>query len=231
MTRCRFVLPALAVVLGAASLAGCTQGPNGGYGGSNGTIGNNTTVGALLGAGAGALGGYFSSGNKDDRRKNALIGAGIGALAGGAVGNYMDRQEVALRQDLQGSGVKVQRQGDNILLTMPNQITFGFDQSNVQSAFYPVLDNVSGVLNQYPSTFIDIVGHTDSVGSDSYNMDLSQRRAQSVASYLIGKGVVAQRLVVRGVGEQFPVASNDTDAGRAQNRRVEILISPVREGM
>lgn len=224
MTRCRFVLPALAVVLGAASLAGCTQGPNGGYGGSNGTIGNNTTVGALLGAGAGALGGYFSSGNKDDRRKNALIGAGIGALAGGAVGNYMDRQEVALRQDLQGSGVKVQRQGDNILLTMPNQITFGFDQSNVQSAFYPVLDNVSGVLNQYPSTFIDIVGHTDSVGSDSYNLKLSQQRAASVRRYLMGQGVDGDRMISEGYGEERPIEDNRTSEGRAANRRVEFLI-------
>lgn len=222
----RIALPALAVLLAAGSLTACAQNPQTGQTGTN-----KTTVGALLGAGAVALGGYFSSGNKDDRRKNAIIGAGIGALAGGAVGNYMDNQEAQLRQDLQGSGVDVQRQGDNILLTMPNQVTFGFDQATVQSQFYPVLNNVAGVLTQYPSTFIDIVGHTDSVGSDSYNMDLSQRRAQAVASYLIGKGVVGQRLVVRGVGEQFPVASNDTETGRAQNRRVEILISPVREGM
>lgn len=226
----RLTLPALATILAASAIAGCAQNPQ--TGGSTGTAGgNSTTWGALLGAGAGALGGYFSSGNDDDRRKNAIIGAGIGALAGGAVGNYMDRQEAELRQDLQGTGVGVERQGDNILLTMPNQVTFGFDQATVQSQFFPVLTNVATTLTQYPSTFIDIVGHTDSVGTDSYNMELSQRRAQAVASYLMGKGVQGQRLVVRGVGEQFPVASNDTDAGRAQNRRVEILISPVREGM
>lgn len=208
-----------------AMLAGCAQNPDGTY--SNGR----TVMGSAIGATAGALGGYFSSGNRDDRRKNALIGAGIGALAGGVVGNYMDKQEAAMRQSLQGTGVDVQRQGDNLLLTMPNQVTFGFDQSAIQSAFYPTLNNVAQVLNQYPSTMIDVVGHTDSVGTEAYNLKLSQDRAQAVSSYLIGKGVLSSRLVVRGVGEAFPIASNDTETGRAQNRRVEILIAPLREGL
>ncbi|MFZ2587271.1 MAG: OmpA family protein [Alphaproteobacteria bacterium] len=198
----------------------------------DGTTANpNTMGGAAIGAAAGALGGYFSSGNSDDRRINAVLGAGVGALAGGAVGKYMDNQEAAMRQSLQGTGVDVERQGYNLMLTMPNNVTFGFDDATLQASARTTLATVAGVLNQYPSTMVDVVGHTDSVGTDSYNMNLSHRRAQAVTSYLIGQSVVSQRLVMRGMGEQFPVADNATESGRAQNRRVEVLIAPVREGM
>ncbi|PIZ31818.1 MAG: hypothetical protein COY40_00995 [Alphaproteobacteria bacterium CG_4_10_14_0_8_um_filter_53_9] len=225
------ILALMVGVLSATALTGCTTTGTGTNGSTPTAGGNDKTVwGAVLGASAGALGGYFSSGNDDDRRKNAMIAAGIGALAGGAVGNYMDKQEASLRQDLAGTGVDVTRVGDNILLNMPSSVTFGFNQAFVLPQFHATLGQLASTLNQYPSTMIDIVGHTDSVGSDNYNQDLSLRRAQNVATYLIGKGVLGGRLFVRGMGESAPIASNATEDGRAQNRRVEVLISPVREG-
>ena len=129
--------------------------------------------------------------------------------------------------DLAGTGVDVVRQGNNITLNMPGNITFAFDSSNLQPQFYPVLDNVASTLNQYNQTVIEVAGHTDSVGTDAYNMTLSQQRANSVAAYLSGKGVMQQRMIVTGAGETRPIASNDTEAGRAQNRRVEITIVPM----
>ena len=233
----RTTFTALALTVASAStLTACATGPMAGGQATTGTQTttqqpNRTAIGAGLGAAAGALAGYFSSGNDDDRRKNAVIGAGIGALAGGTAGYYMNKQEAALREELADTGVTVSRQGENILLNMPSSITFGFDQATVQSQFMGTLNNISNVLVQYPSTFVDVIGHTDSVGTEAYNQDLSQRRAQAVANVLVNQGVQPQRLVVRGLGEQFPIASNATDAGRAQNRRVEIMISPVREGM
>lgn len=208
-------------VIAAMGLTACAANPE--------TSSDKTITGAMIGTAVGAAGGYFSSGNDDDRRKNAMIGAGVGVLAGGLVGNYMDKQEAQLRQDLSGSGVQVSRQGDNILLNMPNQITFGFDEARVQSQFYPTLNDIARVLTQYGSTMIDVYGHTDSVGGDTYNLRLSERRASAVAEYLIGQGVNGQRLVVRGRGESQPIASNSNEDGRAQNRRVEIVIAPVKQ--
>ncbi len=189
---------------------------------------NRTRTGALIGAGVGAAAGLLSGGNAVERRQRALIGAGVGGLAGAGIGAYQDRQEAALRRDLQGSGVEVVRQGDNITLNMPGNVTFAFDSSNLQSHFYPVLDNVAGTLTQYNQTVIEVAGHTDSVGSDAYNQKLSEQRANSVATYLGSHGVAQQRMIVIGAGETRPIASNDTDAGRSQNRRVEITIVPVR---
>ena len=177
-------------------------------------------LGALAGAGAGLLAG-------GDDRRNALIGAGIGALAGGAIGNFMDQQESDLRAQLQGTGVSVTRNGSQIILNMPSNITFASDQDQVISAFYPTLNSVALVLNKYKQTVVDVYGHTDSTGDDNYNLSLSQGRAQSVASYLSGQGVDARRFLVTGAGESQPIASNGTSAGRAQNRRVEIQISPL----
>jgi outer membrane protein OmpA-like peptidoglycan-associated protein len=148
-------------------------------------------------------------------------------LAGAGVGAYQDRQEAALRRDLAGSGVDVVRQGDNITLNMPGNITFAFDSANLQPQFQPVLNNVAQTLNEYNQTVIEVAGHTDSVGSDAYNQKLSVDRANSVAGYLSSRGVGMQRMIVTGAGETRPVASNDTEAGRAQNRRVEITIVPV----
>lgn len=185
---------------------------------------SNTAGGAALGAAAGAGLGLLAGG--DDRR-NALIGAGIGAIAGGAVGNYMDRQQAELRAQLQGTGVSVTRVGNNIILNMPSNITFATDQDQVVRAFFPTLDSVALVLQRYNQTLINVYGHTDSTGDDSYNQALSQRRAQSVANYLGGRGVNPQRFLVSGFGESRPIADNSTEAGRAQNRRVEIELVPL----
>jgi len=188
---------------------------------------SNTAIGAAIGAAAGAVGGVIVGGS--NKRKAALIGAGIGTVVGGGVGFYMDQQEKKLRQQLQGTGVQVVRDGDNIILNMPGNITFDTDSSMVKADFMDVLHSVSLVLDEYEKTYVDVMGHTDSTGSDSYNMQLSQNRAQAVASVLTQKGVEPVRLVVRGYGEQYPIASNETPSGRAQNRRVEIALSPVVE--
>ncbi len=185
---------------------------------------SNTAAGAGIGAVAGAALGTLAGG--DDRR-NALIGAGIGALAGGGVGAYMDQQQAELRAQLQGTGVSVTRVGNNIILNMPSNITFATDQDAISAGFYPTLNSVVLVLKKFNQTLIDVYGHTDSTGSDTYNQDLSQRRAQSVASYLAGQGVNPQRFAVQGFGETRPIADNGTEAGRAQNRRVEIQLVPI----
>lgn len=184
-----------------------------------------TRKGAGYGAAAGAVIGLLTGGN--DKFQAAMIGAAAGALAGGAVGYYMDKQEAKLREQMAGTGVDVVRQGDNITLDVPGGLTFAFDSAEVNTQFYPVLDKVAGTLTEYNKTVIEVAGHTDSVGSDAYNQQLSERRANSVAAYLSSHGVDRTRMVTIGAGEGHPVASNDTDAGRAQNRRVEITIVPV----
>jgi len=188
----------------------------------------NTTQGSMWGAFGGALLAAAIS-DKKDRKKHMLQGAGIGALGGAAVGQYMDRQENQLRQQLQGSGVSVTRNGDNIILNMPSNITFDTNSSTLQSRFQNTLDSVVLVLNEYKSTMINVVGHTDSTGSKEYNQNLSVQRAISVANYLANKGVAQQRLAASGYGEAFPVAPNTTPEGRAQNRRVEVELQPVTE--
>ena len=185
----------------------------------------NTRKGAGYGAAAGAVIGLLTGGN--DKFEAAMIGAAAGALAGGAVGYYMDKQEAKLREQMAGTGVDVVRNGDNITLDVPGGVTFAFDSATLNSQFYPVLDKVSTTLAEYDKTIIEVAGHTDNVGSDQYNQQLSERRANSVAAYLASHGVDRSRMVTIGGGEAHPVASNETDAGRAQNRRVEITIVPV----
>jgi outer membrane protein OmpA-like peptidoglycan-associated protein len=184
-----------------------------------------TRKGAGYGAAAGAVVGLLTAGNNPF--KSAMIGAAAGALAGGAVGYYMDKQEAKLREQMAGTGVDVVRSGDNITLDVPGGVTFAFDSADLNSQFYPVLDKVAATLAEYDKTVIEVAGHTDSVGSDAYNQQLSERRANSVAAYLSGHGVNRARMVTIGAGETHPVATNDTDEGRAQNRRVEITIVPV----
>lgn len=184
----------------------------------------NTYKGAAAGAAVGGLAGAFTGDGNNLQR--AAIGAGIGALAGGGIGQYMDRQEQQMRQATQGTGVQVQRQGNDLLLNMPSSITFATDSSAINSAFKPTLNNVASVLTQYPNTVVEINGHTDNTGSDEHNIGLSERRAQSVSRYLTSHGVT-QRIIASGLGESQPIASNDTSTGRAQNRRVEIKISPI----
>ncbi|WP_374574933.1 OmpA family protein [Phenylobacterium sp.] len=219
----RLIAVSLAGSLALGAAACTTVDPNTGV-----VVRSNTKTGALAGAAGGALLGYLTNTNRGEQgRKNALIGAGVGALAGAAVGNYMDRQQAELRAQLAGSGVDVERQGDNIVLNMPSDVTFAVDQADIQSRFYPTLDKVAETLNNYPQTTIDIIGHADSTGSDAYNQALSERRASSVASYLVSHGVLRDRLYVAGRGESQPIASNDTPEGRAQNRRVEVVLRPL----
>ncbi len=207
-------------VLAAAYLSACTTtNPYTGEQQVSKTAGG-AALGALAGAGVGLLAG-------GDDRKNALIGAGIGALAGGGIGAFMDSQEADLRAQLQGTGVSVTRVGDQIVLNMPSNITFATDQDQVNAGFYSTLNSVALVLNKYKQSLVDVYGHTDSTGEDRYNLDLSQRRAQSVATYLSTQGVDSRRFYVQGAGETRPVASNKNEAGRSQNRRVEIQISPI----
>jgi outer membrane protein OmpA-like peptidoglycan-associated protein len=184
---------------------------------------NNTGTGAIIGAIVGAGAGTLAGG--DDRR-NALIGAGIGALAGAAIGNYMDRTYENLRERLAGTGVGVTRVSQSqILLNFPADLTFDFDRDAVKGQFVPTLRDVGNVLREYEQTTVDVYGHADSVGSDSYNQDLSERRAMNVASVLMQGGVIRQRLITQGYGETRPIASNTSDDGRARNRRVEVYIS------
>lgn len=186
---------------------------------------SNTAKGAGIGAAAGAGLGLLAGG---DDRKNALIGAGIGVLAGGAIGNYMDRQEAELRTQLQGTGVSVTRNGNQIILNMPSNITFDVGQSAIKPAFTNTLNGVAIVVKKFNKTLVDVYGHTDSTGEDQYNMNLSNLRAQSVAGYLTQSGGVnTARFRTLGFGETRPIADNSTEAGRAANRRVEIQLSPL----
>ncbi len=191
-----------------------------------------STYGAAIGAVAGAAIGYLTAKDKDrhDRQKSILIGAGVGGLTGAGVGYYMDKQEAELRQRLEGSGVSVTRAGDDLILNMPGNITFPTGQSSLNTGFYSVLDSVALVLKKYDKTAIEIAGHTDSVGSDSMNQGLSERRAASVSNYLAGQGVQSIRLNAIGFGESRPIADNNTDSGRSANRRVELTLIPVTQG-
>jgi outer membrane protein OmpA-like peptidoglycan-associated protein len=184
---------------------------------------SNTTKGAAIGAVGGAIAGAIISG----KRKNVLLGAGLGALAGGLAGNYMDRQEAKLRAQLEGTGVSVTRVGDTVVLNMPGNVTFATDSANISADFYPVLDSVALVINEFKQTYVDVVGHTDSTGAADYNQNLSERRASSVARYLQSREVLPERVLTRGMGESSPIASNDTPEGRALNRRVEIILTPI----
>lgn len=210
-------------LIGVTFLAGCTTDP---YTGEQKL--SNTAGGAGIGAAVGALGGLMVGGSSRAQRNAVLIGAGIGALGGGAIGNYMDRQENELRAQLQGTGVSVTRNGDQIILNMPSSITFDTDQDQVKSQFYATLNSVAIVLRKFNQTLVDVNGHTDSTGSASHNQGLSQRRAASVANYLGSQGIDPRRFAIIGYGATQPVASNATPDGRAQNRRVEIQISPLR---
>ncbi len=186
-----------------------------------------TGQGAAIGAGIGAVVGAISGG---DRLKRAAIGAGVGALSGAAIGSYMDRQEAELRRQLEGTGVSVTRRGDEIILNMPGNVTFGFDSADLRPDFFDVLNSVALVLDEFDQTVLVVDGHTDSTGSRQYNMGLSERRAETVGRYLVGQGVEPVRIATYGYGPDYPVASNDTEAGRGQNRRVELTLMPVTAG-
>jgi outer membrane protein OmpA-like peptidoglycan-associated protein len=188
---------------------------------------NRTQRGALIGAAIGAAAGLLSGGDAVERRQRAMVGVGIGALAGGGIGAYHDRQEAELRRQTAGTGIDVSRDGDVIKLNLPDGVTFDFAKYDLKPQFYPALNTIAGTLKEYNQTIVEVSGHTDSVGSDAANQVLSERRANAVSSYLIGQGVVRERFEVVGMGERYPVASNDTDSGRAMNRRVEIRLLPL----
>ncbi|MDH4048872.1 MAG: OmpA family protein [Gammaproteobacteria bacterium] len=214
---------ALTVLVAAITFAGCeTLDP---YTQESKT--SNTAKGAMIGAAAGAVVGLISGDDAVERRQHAMILAGIGALAGGAIGNYQDRQEAKLRAELQGSGVSVSRVGNNITLNMPGNVTFATNSSDLNPAFFDVLISVSKVMKEFDKTVVEVAGHTDSTGSDAYNQGLSERRATSVSQFLQAQGVISQRLITLGMGESRPVADNGTAEGRQANRRVEITMVPI----
>ena len=191
---------------------------------------SNATKGALIGAAAGAAVGLMTGDDSLERRQHALIGAGVGALAGGAIGHYQDKQEATLRAELEGTGVSVTRIGDNITLNMPGNVTFATDSSDLSPAFFEVLGSVGKVLKEFDQTIIEVAGHTDSTGSESYNQALSERRASSVSAYLQARNIMGERLITLGMGESRPLADNGTSAGRQVNRRVEITMVPLTAG-
>ena len=210
----------IGLVLATFPLSACVTDPE---------TGNRTISKAAMGGIGGALGGYLLGdlvGGRRDRTEK-ILGAGIGAVAGAGVGYYMDEQERKLRQQTAGTGVNVIRDGDNLVLDMPSEITFGVDSANIDAGFRNTLDQVASTLTQYEKTYVDVLGHTDSTGSDAYNQGLSERRASAVADYLSTRGVQSARLAARGYGESQPKESNLDAAGRSANRRVEIRLVPV----
>jgi outer membrane protein OmpA-like peptidoglycan-associated protein len=217
----RFLAASLALAL---AVPGCTTNP---FTTTNPYTGEQEINKTTKGAGIGALAGLATAIIVGGDRKKLLAGAGIGALVGGGVGYYMDRQEDKLRAQLQGTGVSVTRNGDNIILNMPGNITFATNSSNVSADFYRVLDSVALVINEFEKTYVDVIGHTDNTGADAYNQQLSEARASSVARYLESQKVLQARILTRGMGESSPIASNDTPQGRSLNRRVEIILTPV----
>ncbi len=188
------------------------------------------TKGALIGAAIGAVAGVISGDDSQERRKRALIGAGLGAIAGGSVGYYMDVQEARLRAELEASGVSVVRVGDNIVLSMPGNVTFDVNRADIDAGFYAVLDSVATVLNEYEKTLVEIAGHTDSTGTNAINQPLSENRAGSVARYLESRQILPMRMASFGLSSNHPVADNETSEGRQLNRRVEITLVPIVEG-
>ncbi len=212
------ILLSLAAVMG---LSACSDGQAFDQNNPN----RNTNQGVLLGALGGAAAGRIIGGNNDDALKNTLVGAAAGAIAGGVIGNQLDKQEAELRQQL-GNEVGIRNTGDRLIVTMPQDILFGFDSDTLRTDLQADIRTVGRSLLEYPDTSVQVVGHTDSDGDAGYNQGLSQRRAQSVANVLVSTGVPSNRISVIGRGEAQPIASNLTPEGKAQNRRVEIVILP-----
>jgi outer membrane protein OmpA-like peptidoglycan-associated protein len=181
-----------------------------------------TVQGTAIGAAAGGAVGAVIGKQTGNTAAGAIIGAAVGGAAGAYIGNYMDKQAEEMQRDLEGA--RVERVGEGIMITFDSGILFDFDKSNLKADARANLDKLAVILNKYSDTDILIDGHTDSKGSDEYNLTLSQNRAQSVASYLAGLQVASTRMAINGYGESRPVADNATDEGRALNRRVEVGI-------
>jgi outer membrane protein OmpA-like peptidoglycan-associated protein len=212
---------AAVLMCGVLALSGCVQTTAT----APGEDPNRTRQGAILGGVAGAAAGILGS-DEEDRGRNAAIGAALGAGVGAAIGNRLDRQEAALRQQLGDGRIQIENTGEVLIVRMPQDILFATDSSDLQPAVVPDLRAVAANLTQFPDGTVDVIGHTDNTGAASYNLELSQRRAQSVANVLVGAGVPERRLRVIGVGDDRPRATNLTAEGRALNRRVEIVIRP-----
>ncbi|MCH2167430.1 MAG: OmpA family protein [Oceanicola sp.] len=184
---------------------------------------NRTRDGAILGGALGAMAGILSS---DDNAKGAAIGGAIGAGIGGVIGNQLDAQAADLESSLNSDGIEIVNTGDRLIVTMPDDLLFEVDSAVVRPDLRVELRALADSLIKFPDTTVDVIGHTDNTGAASYNQELSARRASSVTAVLIDSGVTSSRLRSYGVGEDQPVASNLTPEGRAQNRRVEIVIRP-----
>ena len=210
---------AAAMLTGCATYTGQTNDPN---------DPNRTARGALIGAGIGAVAGLLSGSDATERRQRAMVGAGIGGLAGAGIGAYQDRQEADLRRETAGTGVDVQRDGDVIKLNLPDGVTFDFNKTDIKPQFFPALNSIATTIKQYDQTIVEINGHTDNIGTLAANQKVSDARAQSVAAYLSAQGVQPVRMETHGYNYQYPIASNDTEQGRALNRRVEIRLIPLR---
>ena len=190
-------------------------------------------TGAAIGAGVGAAIGAIAYDR--NRTKGAVVGAVGGALAGGVVGRYMDDQkrdlEKNLAQEIKTRQARVDKLPNNVVrITMTNQTAFETNSTDIKPGFHTTMDKVADIVVRYNKTTLTIVGHTDDVGSNAYNQQLSERRAHSVASYLEQKRVNSMRLAISGKGETQPIASNNSDTGRQANRRVEIYVEPVTQG-
>lgn len=207
-------------ILGVVALTACA---------SNEPIGR-SQVGAAVGAVTGAI-----LGHQIDDDRGRLIGAAVGAIAGAAVGNYMDEQQAELERQLQrereAEAIEVTRvANDTLRLNLSSEVSFAVDSALISAQFYNSLNKVAGVLGNYAQTIVHVTGHTDSTGPEAYNQRLSEQRADNVRRYLVSQGILDGRVVASGRGERSPVASNDTEAGRSQNRRVEILLKTIVEG-
>ncbi len=217
MRKSRIFISSLAAV-SLLGLSACVTDPNTGE-----RKISRTAIGGVGGAGLGyLLGGLI--GGKTAR----IVGAGIGGVAGGVIGNQMDQQIRELDEATAGTGIDVSQtpDGTGILVNLPD-VTFAVDSTDISPSFRSALDQVAQSMIQYPNSLVDVMGHTDSTGSESYNLDLSRRRAEAVSNYLVSRGVSRARLATVGYGEQYPVADNTTAEGRARNRRVEIRITPI----
>jgi len=199
-------------------LAGCAPQTKTQAGAAYGTAG---------GAAAGALLGQAIGRNTKSTLVGAAIGAAVGGLSGAGVGHMMDQQEQQMREALAASNAAaVQREGDLLSVILKGDVTFDTNSAMIRPGLYSEMDRIASVLVQYPETVIRIEGYTDSTGSESYNLDLSRRRAEAVRNLLIQRGVASSRMEVLAMGEANPIATNSTEAGRMQNRRVEIKIAP-----
>lgn len=187
------------------------------------------TIGAAIGATVGAIGAAIDNRGDDSRTRNqrVLAAAAAGGAIGGGVGYYMDRQEAKLRQELANTGVQVVRDGDNLILVMPGNITFATGSADVKGDFEEVLKSVAVVLTEFDKTILEVTGHTDSTGSTEFNQQLSERRATSVSNVLQANNVAFERILSDGYGENRPIADNNTAQGRSMNRRVELVMIPV----